>query len=332
MTTFRVTYRREKPAGAIQFDPTIEFVDFVDLNVNTAEEATLQYVNQKPYVKIERVERMPTGMVLGTQSVSTSGATSTWIGMPQASTNVSRVGGTIEAFVFDSNAGKVVVDVLRGLGVDETTLEPLRKNSEIMENKAQSELTKLVSALKTKDESGLRELAEQSEQNGKRGLLANQIVRTLVDCNIYGQKMLTQELFKISPETVNELHTACTNQDEFQMKIGALAVVFETNLEHLKTKVKNAQDSWKSIKLIEEWCKQSKTLDPKVFNVWRSIVDLRNATFPYHPTDSRIVELISFFGEKFPPNYTQLWNVILGKFHESIAKFSRMLSRMETNQ
>jgi hypothetical protein len=123
LPTFRVTYRREKPAGAVQFDPTIEFVDYIDLNVETAEEATLQYDNQRPYVKIQRVEKIPTGVLLGTQNVSTSGVTSTWIGLPQASTNVSRVGGTIDAFFYDSNATRATVDLFRDLGVDESTLE-----------------------------------------------------------------------------------------------------------------------------------------------------------------------------------------------------------------
>lgn len=39
MTRFKVTYRRLKPAGSIEFDPNLEFVDTIELPATTPEEA-----------------------------------------------------------------------------------------------------------------------------------------------------------------------------------------------------------------------------------------------------------------------------------------------------
>jgi hypothetical protein len=58
MTKFKVTYRREKVAGSIQFDPRIEFTKVLEIRASSPEEASLQIARNEPYLTIARVEML----------------------------------------------------------------------------------------------------------------------------------------------------------------------------------------------------------------------------------------------------------------------------------
>ena len=130
-------------------------------------------------------------------------------------------------------------------------------------------------------------------------------------------------------ELISEIHTPCRSESDFKIKIGALAQLFEINLSPLRKIVKNPDKQWKSIKIIETWFMENAIeYDSNMLQVWRYIIDLRNASFPYHPSNGRIIAIVKFFGSYFPINYPKLWYLILDNFLTSIEYFQKLLSNI----
>ena len=158
--------------------------------------------------------------------------------------------------------------------------------------------------------------------------IATHIVDEIRTINILFQNLTgTQKnLFSEDIQIVNQLHTPCRTKEDYWLKIGSLALLFEREVKSLRKIVKNPNPAWKSIKLIEVWLKQNDIpYDLEMIQVWKSIKDLRNTTFPYHSGDARIVNTLQFFDQGFPPDYPKLWDSILEKFLESIRKFRATL-------
>lgn len=335
MTKFRIGYRRTKPAGVISFDPNLEFVDVFDIHASTPEEATQRISRDMPWMSMTRIEKLvdagqndtESQPSLLTSSVLPSGARTMWPNDPGISGNVSRIGGSFSAFVSSYSRAQAQLEILRVMGVPEDIVKPLRQDIEIMQNTARSEKDQLEKALVQKTSLTLNNLAAESEQNGERQLLASQIVNAIVSCNLLSNKVLGCEFFNASPEIVNTLHTPCRNENEFKIKIGALSLLFDVELKRFREKVRDAEDDWKSIKLLGKWAEQnSLTYDPYMFEVWRNVVELRNTSFPFHKTDERILRVLSFFGQAYPPNYEELWKVILNRLLASLMKLIELFS------
>lgn len=338
MTQYRVTYRRLKPAGAVQFDPRQEFIDIMDIPTSTPEEATFHLHRNMPYLEISRIEKLNSQSparygearygqsYYQAPSVIASGAMARWPDQPDLSNNLSTIAMSISEVVASYSGASAIVKTLQAIGVGEQFLYPLQKNIDVMKVEAERLTSELSRALGGQNQKKLQQLAGESEENRERQTLASDIVQEIVSCNLLAKRKLSFEVFNCSPEVVNFLHTPCTSGDSFKMKIGALASIFEIELKPLKALVKDGRNDWKSIKLIEALANQNSwTYDPKIFEVWRAIVYLRNATFPYHATDTRIVDLISFFGQTFPPDYAELWKAILKSLLVSITEFRKLL-------
>jgi hypothetical protein len=338
LTKFRVTYRRPKPAGAIKFDPSQEFIDLMDISASTPEEAMLSLAGTMPFLQVSKIEKTSDAPLARygearydqstyASNVVASGAKTVWPDKPDLPNNLSAITGSIASFVSNYTSAQATIETLRTIGVDQRILNPLQGNIEMMRKEADDLRLELTVAVGEFNQKKLQELAADSPANAERGTLASRIVEELVACNLLSKKRLSFEFFNCSPEVINTLHTPCVDGDDFKIKIGALANIFETNIKALKELVHNVQDDWKSIKLLEEWAKQnSLPYDPVMLEVWRNIVEMRNATFPFHKTDPRLIVIMTYFGQAFPPKYPELWNEILTRFAESITKFRILLS------
>ena len=335
---FRVTYRRLKPAGAIQFDPSQEFVDIIEVPASTPEDATLSLARTMPYLHVLKVEKISDetlarygearyGQSTYVSDVVASGARTLWPDKPDLSDNLSTISGSIASFVSNYTSAQATIDTLRTIGVDQNVLYPLQQNIETMREQAEKLRNDLTEAVGKLNRGKLEEMAAESPEHADRLVLASKIVEVLVDCNLLSKNRLGFEFFNCSPDAVNVLHTPCRDGDDFKIKIGALANMFEIGLKPFRELISNAKDEWKSIKLFEEWAKQnSLSYDPLVLEIWRNIVEMRNATFPFHKTDQRLLAVISYFGQSFPPKYPELWHEILTRFAISITKFRVLLS------
>mgnify|MGYP001043964643 CR=1 FL=1 len=138
-----------------------------------------------------------------------------------------------------------------------------------------------------------------------------------------------EEVFKESMRVATELHTPCRSERDFTHKVGVICNLFEIELKGLRKLVKSAHEEWGSIRLIEELLdERCIPYDREMIQIWQNIVDFRNASSPFHPTDSRVVGLCEFFGQSFPPNYSELWKGVMLKFRNSLEIFVKVLQTM----
>jgi hypothetical protein len=78
--------------------------------------------------------------------------------------------------------------------------------------------------------------------------------------------------------------------------------------------------------LLIEWLDERKIpYDRDKVKVWDAIIDLRNASFPYHPTNRKLIKLVQFFGQSFPINYVEFYESVLKMFLESLEMLQRIL-------
>lgn len=245
MTNFKVEYTRPKPADAVQFDPNLRLVDIMDLPSQTPEDAIMHIERNMPWMKLIRIEKLGYGEYGDSSRILPSGAVTTWPNDSTISANVSSTGMAVSAFVSNYSAAQTGLSILRTMGVPETVLKPLQQNIEIMRSEADREKNELELTLERKAWPTLERLTIESEHNRDRQILASRIVETIVACNLLSERVLRFRFFNVPPETISRLHTPCNDENEFKMKIGALAVMFEIDLKMFKTLIRNAQDDWK---------------------------------------------------------------------------------------
>jgi hypothetical protein len=119
---------------------------------------------------------------------------------------------------------------------------------------------------------------------------------------------------------ISALNLPCENEKDFSMKIGALAGLFEVDLDPIRTTLKvDIDPNWRLPKLIEQWLQENGiAYEASIVQTWRNIKALRNASFPYHPRKDGVVEPLLFFGQGFPVHYPDLYDRILDKFLDSL--------------
>jgi len=149
---------------------------------------------------------------------------------------------------------------------------------------------------------------------------AHVIVNTIKSCNLLFKHLTdVSHLFREDIQVVSGLHLPCENEKDFLVKLGGLKTLFEVDLDPIRLKLKDFKKDWKLLKLMEQWfCENDLAYDKNMFQTWRNIIDLRDASFPYHPTDTRIVDLLRSFDQSFPVQYAKLYDSILDKFLESL--------------
>jgi hypothetical protein len=241
---------------------------------------------------------------------------------------VNATNATISKLESSYSGSKMQIETLRAMGVEEKVLLNLTENVEIMKAEADKQRNEFQQTLRNKAWTSIEEFAKRSEQKSTRELLASKVLEEAESCNLLSRRVISGDFFNLNSAIVNTIHKECPDADGFHIKIGALAQMFEIDLTGLRSKVTNAETNWKSVRLLEEWVNEKPLQhDPDMFKVWKAIIDFRNASFPYHETGDRVVELTTLFGHKYPPDYSELWIDVLKRFLRSIGSFCDLLSR-----
>lgn len=104
----------------------------------------------------------------------------------------------------------------------------------------------------------------------------------------------------------------CHNEEDFIHHIQALALLIEEiSSASLKTSV-DADNDLKSIGLLSKFLNEHNiNCKEKVIQSLKEIHKIRSANFPVHRTDTESVTLIINLIGKFPPNWEELWQVLL---------------------
>lgn len=227
-------------------------------------------------------------------------------------------------------------EVLRRIGVPPAVLQPLSDTLNSMVGAYDKTKNEFYESLDRRDErkaaqleSDLRKLTEEKKSSLDRSKLVASVVGGISHSNMLISKRIPSYVaFKDSMRAASVFHEGCSNEKEFDQCLGALASLFEVPLTSIKSQISSPDEKWKSIKLLEAWnVEKNKGVIPEsVFKTWMSIVGLRSAKFPFHEDEPDIVDIVAFFGHKFPLDYERLWKSILTKFFESLEELQRALS------
>ena len=161
------------------------------------------------------------------------------------------------------------------------------------------------------------------------GSLAKRITTAIKSCNlIFCSITNVPVIFREDIKVISILHQPCDNENDFNIKLGALAELFQVDPNEWKPIIRDFK-SWMKrgstfvLKWLEE---QNIAYDHEKVKIWDVIIEMRNASSPYHPTSKKLVELVNFFGQGFPMDYGKLYESILIKFLDSLEMLQRVLN------
>ena len=157
--------------------------------------------------------------------------------------------------------------------------------------------------------------------------LTESIVDKRFQINLLFKKKYGFELFGLDEKAIFTIMKACHSEEDFTYHIQALALLIE-EINHVRLKVGEGVDNnLKSVGLLSKFldehnigCKEN------VIQPLKEIYKIRSANFPVHRTDTESVTLIINLIGKFPPNWEELWQILLQKFERALSELQNCLS------
>ncbi len=177
----------------------------------------------------------------------------------------------------------------------------------------------------------LEELAEELARLKKyidTGSLAKRITSAIKSCNLLFVSLTNVPIFREDIQVISLLHQPCNDENDLNLKLGGLAELFQVNQEEWKPLI-GGFEPWmkRGNTLLLKWLDEQKIpYDQEKVKVWNVIIEWRNASSPYHPTNKNLIGLVNFFGRGFPINYVDLNETILKMFLESLEMLQRVLN------
>lgn len=136
------------------------------------------------------------------------------------------------------------------------------------------------------------------------------------------------ELIEIDQHTVIYMSNPCRSISDFVLKLGALSLLLEMNITVLRKCVKDYDEQWKSIKLLEIMVKERREIigDTEeidgALTTLRYIAALRNKLAPFHKSSSEAIELAQNLGIPLDVSSATEWqnnaDILLDKFLSSL--------------
>ena len=185
------------------------------------------------------------------------------------------------------------------------------------------------SSTKDKNEKKLTNVNYRLRKYMETLTLARSITNAIKHCNLLFRDLTKVPfLFREDIQAISVLHQPCFDANDFPIKLGGLAELFQVDpkkwepiLEKFDPKMKRGST------LLIKWLDEQKIpYDRDKVKVWNAIIDLRNASFPFHPTTRKLIKLVQFFGQSFPINYVEFYESVLKMFLDSLEMLQRLLS------
>ena len=158
--------------------------------------------------------------------------------------------------------------------------------------------------------------------------LASRITTAIKSCNLLFRDLTNVPiLFREDIQAISVLHQPCFDENDFRLKLGSLAELFEVDPKRWKPILEKFDPKMKrGSTLLVRWLEEQKIpCDRDKVKVWDAIINLRNASFPYHPTNRNLIKLVKFFGQSFPINYAEFYGSILRMFLDSLEMLQKIL-------
>lgn len=157
--------------------------------------------------------------------------------------------------------------------------------------------------------------------------LAKNITTAIKNCNLLFRNLTEVPIFREDIQAISVLHQPCSDENDFCVKLGALAELFQADSEKWKPILENFDPKMKrGSTLLIKWLEEQKIpYNRDTMKVWDTIITLRNVSFPYHPTNVKLIEIVKFFEQSFPMNYAEFYESILRMLLDSLEMLQRIL-------
>lgn len=148
------------------------------------------------------------------------------------------------------------------------------------------------------------------------------------------------DLIRVTTDQVTLMASPCYSYIDLASKVGVLASLVEMNIKELRKLVKNYEEDWKGLKLLEvlfkDRGKYSDDLE-RALKILRAAVMLRNKIPPYHPPSEReALKMAKRLGIQLTVTSQSEWQrnceILLQKFLLAIRTIRIVLSDLATEE
>jgi hypothetical protein len=140
------------------------------------------------------------------------------------------------------------------------------------------------------------------------------------------------KLFKENEKAICDIRKLCSNEEEFNNRIMALALLIDQiEVDELKKRIRGTYEKG-SINLLETFLKENfPNYNKRIIQNLRQIITLRSKKYPVHPDDKKFIGAMNYFGiATFPPDWEELWERALRGYLEALQKLLEIIKSSYT--
>jgi hypothetical protein len=149
--------------------------------------------------------------------------------------------------------------------------------------------------------------------------ITDKIVQERRNINLIFSEKFKTKLFRDNEMAILDIRKLCSNEEDFNNRIQSLTTLIdEIKTEELKKHPSKTVSG--TINLLQAFLKDKfPSYDKTIITNLRNVVTLRSKKYPIHRDDPRFLEALKYFGfQKLPPDWGELWEVVLKKYFESL--------------
>lgn len=174
--------------------------------------------------------------------------------------------------------------------------------------------------------------AQVLQSDHKISMIAEKIVQKRREINLIFNAKFGSKLFQENEMGILDIRRLCANEEEFNNRIQSLTTLIdEIEIEGLNKYMDNALVG--SINILEVFLKKrALDYDEDIIKNLRNIITLRSKKYPIHRDDPRFIEALEYFSfQNFPPDWGELWEVVLNKYLDSLVLLKESLDKMKNS-
>ena len=155
--------------------------------------------------------------------------------------------------------------------------------------------------------------------------IVDRIVQSRRYLNLIFDEQFGTELFQQSEMAITDVRKPCSNEQDFNNRILSLNILIDgLRTESIRELVKTSEPREGSINVLEAFLKeQFPGYDEQIVITLRMTKKLRSKKYPIHPDRPEFARALQYFGfTRFPPDWQELWKIVLGKYLEALEKLT----------
>jgi hypothetical protein len=163
---------------------------------------------------------------------------------------------------------------------------------------------------------------------GAMDSIVNRIVENRRHLNLIFENQFGTELFRQSEQAITDVRKPCSNEQDFNNRILNLSILIDgLQIQSIRELVKESEPREGSINVLEAFQKeQFPGYDEQILTTLRMIKRLRSKKYPIHPDHPELTKALQYFAfTKFPPDWQELWKVVLAKYLETLEKLKELM-------